>query len=177
MSTRDLDGVEQLTKIKILCSRIFKDQKDFESIKELQKVLNNTRPTIVKTLEPIIFSVFFPMLKSISESSTNFKEKEKQQIVDTFTALFKNITVDKLPLFFNIYGFLLFEIYDHKNHLVVNISEEYKLSIVECMTALAKCLSSCVVESLYVKENAPKLCQMIYVLLELAKNEQFKTLR
>lgn len=70
MSTRDLDGVEQLTKIKILCSRIFKDQKDFESIKELQKVLNNTRPTIVKTLEPIIFSVFFPMLKSISESST-----------------------------------------------------------------------------------------------------------
>ena len=60
---------------------------------------------------------------------------------------------------------------------MLKISEEYKLSIVECMTALAKCLKSSLIAELYVKENAPKLCQMIYVVLEVAKNEQFRALR
>ncbi|XP_063909733.1 TELO2-interacting protein 1 homolog isoform X2 [Zophobas morio] len=171
------ESIEQLTRMKIACSRIFQNQKDVESVKELQNLIRSARPTIVKTLEPLIFSVFFPVLKSISEPNSSFKEKDKQQVVDTFKVFFEKISIEKLPLFFNIYGFLLFEIYDHLNHSVLKISEEYKLSIVECMTALAKCLKSSLIAELYVKENAPKLCQMIYVVLEVAKNEQFRALR
>ncbi|XP_044259185.1 TELO2-interacting protein 1 homolog [Tribolium madens] len=170
-------SVGHLKTIKLICARIFQNQRDIDSVKELRIVLNSASPTIVKTLEPIIFPVFFPILKSISESSANYKEKEKQEIVDTFRAIFDKIWIEKVPLFFNIYGFLLFEIYDSKHHRVLNISEEYKLSIVQCMTSLSKNLSSSVIEELYVKQNAPKLCQMIYVMLEIAKIEQFKALR
>ncbi|RZB40886.1 TELO2-interacting protein 1 -like, partial [Asbolus verrucosus] len=176
-SKNNFENIDKLTRIKVVCSRIYKNPKDINSVRELQFLVNNSSPTVVTTLEPIIFSVFFPILTAISESNTSYKTGEKQQIVDTFKSLFDKIAIDKLPLFFNIYGFLLYEIYDHKNHKVMDISEEYKLSIVECMISLAKCLDSSVVESLYVKENAPKLCQMIYVLLDLAKMEQFKTLR
>jgi surface polysaccharide O-acyltransferase-like enzyme len=70
-----------------------------------------------------MFTIIFVMI------CYSFKEKEKQQIVDTFTAVFKNITVDKLPLFFNIYGFLLFEIYDHKNHLGTVIIHSFGHSV------------------------------------------------
>ena len=126
------ESIEQLTRMKIACSRIFQNQKDVESVKELQNLIRSARPTIVKTLEPLIFSVFFPVLKSISEPNSrycklrcvffitlinfSFKEKDKQQVVDTFKVFFEKISIEKLPLFFNIYGFLLFEIYDHLNH-------------------------------------------------------------
>lgn len=40
-----------------------------------------------------------------------------------------------------------------------------------------KSVSSDLVITLYTKENAPKLCQMLYVVLELAKAEQFRKLR
>ncbi|XP_008201481.1 TELO2-interacting protein 1 homolog [Tribolium castaneum] len=170
-------SAEHLKNIKLLCARIFQNQRDIDSVRELRNVLNRASGTIVKTLEPIIFPVFFPILKSISESKNNYKENEKQEIVETFRSIFEKVKIENLALFFNIYGFLLFEIYDHKTHTVLSTSEEYKLSIVQCMTSLAQNLSSSIIEELYVKQNAPKLCQMIYVMLEMAKNEQFKTLR
>lgn len=179
MNPRDFDCIEQLGKIKQLCSRIFQDQKDIEAVKELKCLIGTSRSTVIKPLEKIIFPSFFPILKNISEdkSKNKFKEKEKQEIVDTFKELFKKIKIDNLALFFNIYGFLLFEIYDHNNHCLLKISEEYKLSLIECMTELSNCLSSSVIEQLYVKQNAPKLCQMIFAVLEVAKTEEFKTLR
>lgn len=61
--------------------------------------------------------------------------------------------------------------------LVLEISEEYKLAIMRCTTNLAKSLSSDLILTVYSKENAPKLCQMIYVAIEIAKKEKMRTLR
>lgn len=60
---------------------------------------------------------------------------------------------------------------------VKDVSEEYKLSILECMISLCKSLSWDVVQNIYTKNNAPKLCKMLYVALEMAKKENFRKLR
>lgn len=60
---------------------------------------------------------------------------------------------------------------------VLRVSEEYKLVVVQCMISLTKSVSWDVVTELYKKENTPKLCQVLYVALELAKNEKLRTLR
>lgn len=61
--------------------------------------------------------------------------------------------------------------------LVLAISEEYKLLIVQCMIALTKSLSWDIITDVYKKENTPKLCQALYVALEIAKHEKLRTLR
>lgn len=61
--------------------------------------------------------------------------------------------------------------------LVLEINEEYKLAIMKCTTNLAKSLASDLILTVYSKENAPKLCQMIYVAMEIAKNEKMRSLR
>ncbi|KAJ8942240.1 hypothetical protein NQ318_003087 [Aromia moschata] len=76
-----------------------------------------------------------------------------------------------------MYSFLLFEVYDRLQHKVLPIHEEYKLRIMECMTSLAKCMSSELMFTLYTKENSPKLCQMLYIAIEIAKTEQLRSLR
>lgn len=63
------------------------------------------------------------------------------------------------------------------NFLVLPISEEYKLAIMECTIQLSKSLSSDLILEIYTKENAPKLCQMIYVAIEVAKTERMRVLR
>lgn len=45
------------------------------------------------------------------------------------------------------------------------------------MVSLCKALSWDVLLNVYAKNSAPKLCQMLYVALEMAKNEQYKKLR
>lgn len=57
------------------------------------------------------------------------------------------------------------------------ISEEYKLLIIQCMLALTKSLSWDIIMDIYNKDNTPKLCQALYVVLEIAKYEKLRTLR
>lgn len=108
--------------------------------------------------------------------------------------MFRKSTSKNVSLFFNIYSFLLFELYDHLQHkgkeyldldhakylyffLVLPISEEYKLAIMECTNFLSKSVSSDLIFEIYSKNNAPKLCQMVYVAIEIAKTEKMRQLR
>lgn len=47
----------------------------------------------------------------------------------------------------------------------------------ECTKYLSESLSSDLIIEVYSKENAPKLCQMVYVAIEMAKTEKMKALR
>lgn len=58
-----------------------------------------------------------------------------------------------------------------------NISEEYKLNIVQCIIALLKSLSRDIVMTVYKKNNTARFCEMLYVLLEMAKLERHRLLR
>lgn len=61
--------------------------------------------------------------------------------------------------------------------LVKAVSEEFKLSIIKCMTSLMNSITFEVIETVYIKENVPKFSQIIYVCSEIAKRETAKNLR
>ncbi|KAJ8959272.1 hypothetical protein NQ314_006300 [Rhamnusium bicolor] len=172
-----MESFQNFSKLKALCRSLIQNHKNIESIKELNIIIKDAPQTFIKVVQPTILSTFYPILKSISEDKSSFRDNEKKLIVDTLKNLFDKSTIEKLVLFFNIYSFLLFEIYDHLQHKVLSIHEEYKLSIMECMTSLAKCISTELIFVLYTRENAPKLCQMLYVAVEVAKNDQLRSLR
>lgn len=56
-------------------------------------------------------------------------------------------------------------------------NEEYKLLLMECVISLSNSVTSELVFEVYTKVNAPKLCQMVYVALEIAKTEKMRVLR
>ncbi|KAJ8974649.1 hypothetical protein NQ317_019885 [Molorchus minor] len=174
---RNIESFEHFTKLKALCRNVIQNPKDVEYVKEIKSIIENSPQTFINAVQPTILSTFYPILKGISENKSSFRDDEKQIIVDTLKNLFDKSVIDKLGLFFNIYSFLLFEIYDHLQHKVLPIYEEYKLSIMQCMTSLAKSVSSELILTLYTKENSPKLCQMLYVAVEIAKTEQLRSLR
>ncbi|XP_018569428.1 TELO2-interacting protein 1 homolog [Anoplophora glabripennis] len=172
-----VESFENYAKLKTLCLKLIQNQKNIACVKELNTIIQNSPQSFIKAVQPTILSTFYPILKSISENKSSFRDDEKQLIVDTFKNLFEKSSVDKKVLFFNIYSFLLLEIYDHHQHMVLPIPEEYKLSIMNCMASLMKCVSSDLVFSLYTRENAPRFCQMLYTALEIAKTEQLRSLR
>lgn len=53
----------------------------------------------------------------------SYKERDKQQFVDTFKVIFDKAKIDKPGLFYNFYAFLLFEVYDQVQHKGVFISQ------------------------------------------------------
>ncbi|CAG9825114.1 unnamed protein product [Phaedon cochleariae] len=168
---------QTFSQVKGLCMSLIQNPKDIISIRKLNGILVESENSFVKVIQPIVLSTFYPIIKKISEDKSSFSDDEKQCITDTLGNLLDKSIIDKLGLFFNIYAFLLFEIYDHMQHKVLPIHEEYKLSIMQCTKSLAKSVSSDLLFDLYTKGNAPKLCQMLYVSIEIAKNEQLRSLR
>nr|XP_023014503.1 TELO2-interacting protein 1 homolog [Leptinotarsa decemlineata]XP_023014504.1 TELO2-interacting protein 1 homolog [Leptinotarsa decemlineata]XP_023014505.1 TELO2-interacting protein 1 homolog [Leptinotarsa decemlineata]XP_023014506.1 TELO2-interacting protein 1 homolog [Leptinotarsa decemlineata] len=168
---------EYISQLKELCRNIIQNPRNIESMKSLNDLIIHSSKSLIKVVQPTILSTFYPIIKSISENKSSFSDNNKQLIIDTLRNLFDKSTTDKLGLFFNIYAFLLFEIYDHVQHKVLPIHEEYKLSIIECTKSLARSVSTDIIFELYSKTNAPKLCQMLYVSIEVAKTEKLKSLR
>lgn len=173
----NLPNFETFSELKKLCRKLIQSPKDIESVKKLNVLIQDSPNSFVKVIQPTVLSTFYPVLRSISENKTSFSLNEKHIIINTFQTLFEKSTIDKLGLFFNMYAFLLFEVYDHIEHKVLPVQEEYKLSIIECTKSLTKSVSSELIFELYTKANAPKLCQMLYASIEIAKNEQLKNLR
>lgn len=46
----------------------------------------------------------------------SYTSKEKYLLVEILKELFGKTKINNISLFFNIYSFLLFEVYDHKHH-------------------------------------------------------------
>ncbi|CAH0559229.1 unnamed protein product [Brassicogethes aeneus] len=173
----DLSSFEEFYALKKLCHEVANDCNNEDYINSIKNIIAKSSNTFINVTHAHILSALYPILKKVSEDKKMFSNEHKQNIIETLNELFKKFKLDKKGVFFNIYAFLLSEIYDHEKHIVLNISEEYKLSILDCMTSLAKCLSSEVIFDIYTKENAPKFCQMLYVALEIAKKEQMRSLR
>lgn len=69
MYSTNFGNVEKITKIKLTCARIYQNGSDFGSVNELRQLLSESSPNIVKSVEQFVFSVFFPILKTISETN------------------------------------------------------------------------------------------------------------
>ncbi|XP_057672878.1 TELO2-interacting protein 1 homolog isoform X1 [Diorhabda carinulata] len=172
-----LPNFEIFSNLKNICGKIIENPKDLDGIRQLNVMVETFTESFMKIVEPTILATLYPFITSNTKNGISFSCKEKQIVIDILRNVFEKSTVSQLNLFFNIYSFLLFEIYDHKKHTVLPVSEEYKLSIMKCTKALAKSVTTELVSELYTKAHVPKLCQMLHVTIEIAKTEQLKSLR
>ncbi|CAG9859979.1 unnamed protein product [Phyllotreta striolata] len=163
--------------LKNLCRTLIQNPKDHESIGKLNDLIKDSPKSFVKVIQPTVLSTFYPVLKSISENKHSFSSNEKQRIIDVLQSLFEKSVIENIGLFFNVYAFLLFEIYDHTEEKLLPVQEDYKFSIIECTKSLVQAVSSEIILELYTKANATKLSPMLYVAIDIAKNEQLKKLR
>lgn len=173
----ELPNFEIFSDLKNICGKIIENPKDLDSIRQLNVMVEKFTESFMKIVQPTIVATLYPFITSNAKKEISFSCKEKQIVIDILRNVFEKSTISQVNLFFNIYSFLLFEIYDHMKHTVLPMSEEYKLSIMKCTKALAKSVTSELVSELYTKVNVPKLSQMLHVTIEIAKTEQLKSLR
>lgn len=70
------------------------------------------------------------------------------------------------------------EIYDLKEgRMKRNVSEEFKISIIESIDALFRRAVSSIIEELYIKDNINIISQVIFICAELINGETFRKLR
>ncbi|XP_025829077.1 TELO2-interacting protein 1 homolog [Agrilus planipennis] len=174
----DCKEITKLIKVKHISEDIIKTPENVEKIMELNYLLGQIQGKLLQNVHHIIICSFYPIFKKAAENKQNIKQDVNASVVETLTTLFGKIQIEKIEIFLNIYGYLLNEIYDPKvKNCVALVHEEYKLLLVNCITALTRCLTWDVITNLYTKVHAPKLCQIIYVIVEIAKTEHLRKLR
>lgn len=166
----------EVCEIVTLCSKI-SDECTEEDVLKLQKILEHVNPFFFQKLQSTLLGAFYNVMSSQAQNSCKLSEDDKRLVVDTLKIIFAKTHTDQLVLFLNLFSFLLFQIYDHDEHKIKNIHEEYKLSIIKCMIALMNSTTTNLTTKLMAKENSHKLCRMFFVTLEIAKTEKMRELR
>ncbi|KAH1028166.1 TELO2-interacting protein 1 homolog [Dendroctonus ponderosae] len=157
----------------LLCNKICKNPCDEHAMKELHKTIQRSPASLVRGAQKLLIPCFYSCIQNISTIGS----RQKEQLVGALKLIFEKYTIEEINMFFNFYTFLLLELYDYGTHAVSDITEEYKLALLECMIALLNSVSFASVDQLYVKEHIPKFSQITYVCSELAKNEGARNIR
>lgn len=106
------------------------------------------------------------------------QENHKKELIDLLCTLFSKIKIYKIEMFYNMYCYLVFSIYEASTSTIRNnLQEETKLSIIQCISSLFKALSWDVLIEIYKKEHSVKLSLITHVCLEIAEKEQLRSLR
>ncbi|XP_050294398.1 TELO2-interacting protein 1 homolog [Anthonomus grandis grandis] len=168
-----MDSFKKYAALSALCKEITNNPLNLTLLEQLKEIVLESPNSFVQAAQKMLVVTFFPYLKS----GQRLNEQGKLLLIETMAEFFSKTSIENSNLFFNFYTFILLELYDYKNHIVLGISEEYKSALLNCMIALVKSVSSETLKEIYSKENVSKLSQIIYVCAELAKNETARHIR
>ncbi|XP_066156634.1 TELO2-interacting protein 1 homolog isoform X2 [Euwallacea fornicatus] len=157
-----------------LCKNINKSPSDLKLLENFRIFVEGAPNSFASGAQKVLISCLFPYIAAVSKDRNS---QGKHVLVQTLDTLFPKITIDNSSVFNNLYTFLLLELYDYRQHKVLPICEEYKTSLLKCMTSLMNSISYELVEELYVNEYIPQFSQIIYVCTELARHERAKNIR
>ncbi|XP_060524749.1 TELO2-interacting protein 1 homolog isoform X2 [Cylas formicarius] len=166
---------DSFLKLQDLCHAILKNPDNLNSLKDLKFCINQIPRNLIEQAHKPLLASFYAILKMISVDKNRFPVNKKQIFVDTLKEFLNKASITSEILFFNIYSFLLFELYDYSQHKT--IPEEYKIMLLQCMTALLKSISPDIFDKIYNKENIPKISQIVFVCGDLAKQEKSKEIK
>ncbi|PSN37088.1 hypothetical protein C0J52_21168 [Blattella germanica] len=128
---------EAYTTLKPACNRILKEPSR-SHILELRCLLENASPVAVQKIKDVIL---FPL--EIHLQNENLGSEIKGSLVDCMKVLFDNTWISNINRLFELYSLLFFQIYDkQKVNLVGDISEEFKLSVIEAVTTAIECVKT-----------------------------------
>ncbi|KAK9879242.1 hypothetical protein WA026_004091 [Henosepilachna vigintioctopunctata] len=168
---------QTLTKIKELCIKIFNDC-NTEDISQLQNIIQDSKSReLVKNSQQDLLATFYLLLRSESQNKSKLRIDDKIRIIQNLGKIFSYIKIENIVVFFNFFGYLLQDIYDSDINKIKSIQEEHKLAILSCVKCLLNSTSSDLTFTLYTKQNGRRLCKMIYVAVEIALHEKYRSLR
>ncbi|XP_066261466.1 TELO2-interacting protein 1 homolog isoform X2 [Euwallacea similis] len=160
-----------------LCEKINKSPSDLKLLENFRIFVEGAPNSFASGAQKVLISCLFPYIAAISKDRNSIASQGKHVLVQTLDVLFPKITIENSNVFNNLYTFLLLELYDYRQHKVLPICEEYKTSLLKCMTSLMNSISYKLIEEIYVNEYIPQFSQIIYVCTELAKHERARNIR
>lgn len=70
------------------------------------------------------------------------------------------------------------QIYDHRNSVIIpELSEELKLSVIQCISTAVQRAESDILEEIYIKRNSNLISTICVICVQLIQNETYKKLR
>ncbi|XP_054267059.1 TELO2-interacting protein 1 homolog [Macrosteles quadrilineatus] len=159
------------TALKPVCDQLIININD-KSVSNFTYVLETLPSKAIQTFQSYIC---FPIELQILRSSSN---QQKQLLIDLLRKdVLIRSDIDSVDVLLRISILLFKQIASSDQTKVAEVSEELKLSVALCLTQLWKSVTSSVLHDVYCKEKFPKISPVIYMLVQLARNEKCINLR
>ncbi|KAG8276465.1 TEL2-interacting protein 1 [Homalodisca vitripennis] len=154
--------------LKPVCDRLIINVCE-QTINDL-KLLLPTLPS--KAIQRFQSYISFPIEVNLLKTSNS---QHKQMLVETLTQLFNHSRIDSATTLFRLCTLLLQQVITKDK--IADVSEELKLSVVRCINRLWLSSMSEVLYNVYSRASYPQLSPVVFMLVQLARNEKLIQLR
>ncbi|XP_039278429.1 uncharacterized protein LOC111057381 [Nilaparvata lugens] len=170
----DDDGISQACRlIKPLCDDIITNP-NRKNVLKLENVISNSPKTVLQRLQ---FVISFPIELHLFNNNS-LSSEVKRYLVDALTALLLLTETTSIEKFVKLYsGVFKLLTRDKEASIATDLSEELKLSVLNCVCALFKSTPFHVLETLYVKKYHPMMSFGVFLCTKLVKEEKMIQLR
>nr|CAD7258809.1 unnamed protein product [Timema shepardi] len=146
------------------------------SIKNIQNLKDLVQRLPSSTLQHLQEYTLFPMQLQLNNAKLG--SEIKVELINGIRHVVEKTEILHLEQLFKLYVFVFLQIFDPSQpSMVASVSEELKLSVVQCATQVLRSTTANVLDQMYQKENVPKLGQGIYICMQLLQTERLKALR
>ncbi|XP_075976234.1 telo2 interacting protein 1 isoform X2 [Anticarsia gemmatalis] len=145
-----------------------------ESIGAFVGRVTELKKEVVQELQQYLL---FPLITHLKSSETDQKEELQRRLVDAMELVLGKVTVNSFEMCMKMELGLLQLVFDHtRPGMISEISEELKLSVMRCLTALLLSVDPKYREVM-LKAHVPLLGKAVYVSVHIAKLEKLRSLR
>ncbi|XP_076672914.1 telo2 interacting protein 1 [Andrena cerasifolii] len=163
---------EAFTVLKPFCDSLIKNP----SVDTARRVANVLPRISDKVIQDLFEYILFPLLTHLPNETLS--KIVKEELVRTVQAVLSRAKISKLGYFNKVYSSLLIQIYDQSQQtMVIAGHEELKEAVLSCIKTLIHSCFMEVIESLYIRANAPKLGQGILLSITIGRTEKSRSLR
>nr|CAD7452597.1 unnamed protein product [Timema tahoe] len=146
------------------------------SIKNIQNLKDLVQRLPSSTLQHLQEYTLFPMQLQLNNAKLG--SEIKVELINGIRHVVEKTEILHLEQLFKLYVFVFLQIFDPSQpSMVASVSEELKLSVVQCATQVLRSTTANVLDQMYQKENVPKLGQGIYICMQLLETERLRALR
>nr|CAD7392710.1 unnamed protein product [Timema cristinae] len=146
------------------------------SIKNIQNLKDLVQRLPSSTLQHLQEYTLFPMQLQLNNAKLG--SEIKVELINGIRHVVEKTEILHLEQLFKLYVFVFLQIFDPtQSSMVASVSEELKLSVVQCATQVLRSTTANVLDQMYQKENVPKLGQGIYICMQLLQTERLRALR
>lgn len=167
-------------KLKPMCDALLREPSVQNAKALCDELSQNTdrNSSISSAAQDVILLPLLMQVGHLSQTKIRNQYEIKVHIINSITQLLKRLKIRTLISFKTILLVLVKEIYvEDVRPVRPNLSEEFKLSAIECIETTNRLATSDVIEKFYVNENRNIIAQILSVCVEIIGTESYRKLR